>query len=177
MVIAAMQAWSSGSAERGPSMRTRRYSATIILVLLGTLILAACGSPSAAQPTPSGGQEATASSGAPSAASAQPSVATGGAPADTLRWSLEGISDLSSIDPAKPGDAPAITAINLIFGGLIRLNDKLEVEPDGASEWKVSQDGTTYTFTIRDGLKFADGTPVTAGDFVYSINRAPSPDT
>lgn len=158
-------------------MRTRRYSATIVLILLAALILAACGSPSAAQPTPSAGQEATASSGAPSAAPAQSTVATGGAPADTLRWSLEGISDLSSIDPAKPGDAPAITAINLIFGGLIRLNDKLEVEPDGASEWKVSQDGTTYTFTIRDGLKFADGTPVTAGDFVYSINRALSPDT
>ena len=94
-----------------------------------------------------------------------------------LRWSLEGVSDLSSIDPAKPGDAPTITAINLIFAGLIRLDEKLEVQPDGASGWQVSADGTTYTFTIRDGLVFADGAPVTAGDFVYAINRALAPET
>src|SRR5262249_12317471 len=106
-----------------------------------------------------------------------PAPAGDKAPADRLRWSLEGVSDLSSIDPAKPGDAPTITAINLIFSGLIRLDEKLEVQPDCASEWKVSDDGTTYTFTIRDGLMFADGTPVTAGDFVYAINRTLAPET
>ena len=70
----------------------------------------------------------------------------------------------------------AVTAL-LIFAGLIRLDEKLEVQPDAASSWQVSADGTTYTFTIRDGLVFADGAQVTAGDFVYSINRALSPDT
>jgi peptide/nickel transport system substrate-binding protein/oligopeptide transport system substrate-binding protein len=159
-------------------MRTRKCSALGALLLLASLLLAACGSQPggqatsapAATPAP---DQATAALG-PTAAS--PSTGDN-APADTLRWSLEGVSDLSSIDPAKPGDAPTITAINLIFGGLIRLDEKLEVQPDGASEWKVSADGTIYTFTIRDGLKFADGAPVTAGDFAYSINRALAPET
>jgi ABC-type oligopeptide transport system substrate-binding subunit len=94
-----------------------------------------------------------------------------------LRWSVEGLSDLTSLDPAKPGDAPNNNVITLIYAGLVRLNDKLEVVPDGASDWKVSGEGKIYTFTIREGLKFGDGTPVTAADFVYSINRALAPET
>jgi oligopeptide transport system substrate-binding protein len=106
---------------------------------------------------------------------AQPSAGSN-APADTLRWSVEGLSELTSLDPAKPGDAPNNAVINLIFSGLVRLNGKLEVQPDGASDWKVSNDGKTYTFTIREGLKFGDGTPVIADDFVFSFNRAMSPE-
>ncbi|HRC75349.1 MAG TPA: peptide ABC transporter substrate-binding protein, partial [Kouleothrix sp.] len=98
------------------------------------------------------------------------------APADTLRWPVEGLSELTTLDPAKPGDAPNNTVITLIFAGLVRLDPNLEVQPDGASSWKVSDDGTVYTFTIRDGLKFGDGSPVTANDFAYSINRALSPE-
>src|SRR5919205_814281 len=82
----------------------------------------------------------------------------------------------ASATNAPPSAAANNTVITLIFAGLVRLDDKLEVQPDGASGWKVSDDGATYTFTIRDGLKFGDGTPVTANDFVYSINRALSPD-
>ncbi len=99
------------------------------------------------------------------------------APADTLRWSLEGISDLAVIDPARPGGLPSVTVLSLVFGGLVRLDEQMEVQPDGASDWKVSDDGKIYTFTIRDGLTFADGTAVTAEDWVYSINRALAPET
>ena len=146
----------------------------IVLGLLTALILAACGSQAGEPASPA--TAAPVATTAPQPATAAPAPSGDNAPADTLRWSLEGVSDLSSIDPAKPGDAPTITAINLIFAGLIRLDEKLEVQPDGASEWQVSADGTTYTFTIRDGLVFADGTSVTAGDFVYAINRA-APET
>ncbi|MFL5805433.1 MAG: peptide ABC transporter substrate-binding protein [Roseiflexaceae bacterium] len=150
-------------------MRTHRFYVAGFIPLLLALILAACGSSTAVVPT------AVAPPTAAAPPTAQPSAGST-PPADTLRWSIEGLSDLTSLDPAKPGDAPNNTVINLIFGGLVRLNDKLEVQPDGASDWKVSADGKTYTFTIRDGLKFGDGTPVTAGDFVFSFNRAMSPD-
>ncbi|HEU4322380.1 MAG TPA: peptide ABC transporter substrate-binding protein [Roseiflexaceae bacterium] len=150
-------------------MRTRLPS--LATLLLAIVLLAACGNQSVATPTaPAAG--VTPVSGGPAAPAPR-----GDAPTDTLRWSLEGISDLSSIDPAKPGDAQAITVINSIFGGLVRLNDRLEVVPEGAASWQVSGDGTVYTFALRDGLSFADGTAVTAGDFVYSINRALSPET
>jgi peptide/nickel transport system substrate-binding protein/oligopeptide transport system substrate-binding protein len=70
-----------------------------------------------------------------------------------------------------------VTVLGLVFGGLVRLDEQMEVQPDGASDWNVSADGKVYTFTIRDGLMFADGTTVTADDWVYSINRALAPET
>ncbi|MBC8076128.1 MAG: peptide ABC transporter substrate-binding protein [Chloroflexales bacterium] len=98
-------------------------------------------------------------------------------PGGELRWSIEGVNDIASIDPANPGDAQSNTIINLIFGGLVRLDEALTVQPDGAEQWSVSADGTAYTFTIRNGLRFATGQVVTAADFAYAINRALSPAT
>ena len=146
-------------------MRPQQSSVRGIVGLLVVAVLTACGVLRSEVPTPI----AEAPSPAPIVAPAVPP------PANMLRWSIEGVADLTSIDPATPGDAAAITVINLVFGGLIRLDEQIEVQPDGAERWEVSADGTTYTFTIRAGLTFADGTPVTAGDFVYAINRALSP--
>jgi peptide/nickel transport system substrate-binding protein/oligopeptide transport system substrate-binding protein len=108
---------------------------------------------------------------------AGPQPARGGQPSGELRWSLEGISDLPSIDPARSGGSQANAVIGMVFGGLVRLDRELKVQPDGAESWTVSEEGTVYTFKIRSGLQFADGTPVTAGDFAYSINRALAPET
>lgn len=143
--------------------RVRRHALPLLLSTIA-LLLAACAGQAAAPAAP------TAAPTAPVAA------VQAAAPADELRWSLEGTPDLRSIDPAKPGDAPAVTVISQIFTGLVRLNERLEVEPDGAQDWEVSDDGTVYTFTIREGLTFADGTPVTAEDYVYSINRSLRPE-
>jgi peptide/nickel transport system substrate-binding protein/oligopeptide transport system substrate-binding protein len=93
-----------------------------------------------------------------------------------LRWSLEGISDLTALDPARPADHQSNTVINLVFAGLVRLDDRLQVQADGAERWEVSDDGRVYTFFLREGLAFGDGSPLTADDFVYSINRALSPE-
>jgi len=167
----------------------RRFSAIGIVCMLVALLGAACGAPSSQPPASATNAPPTAAVSQPTAApiagataapapqpTATAATSSGTAPTDTLRWPVEGLSELTSLDPAKPGDAPNNTVITLIFGGLVRLDDKLEVQPDGASGWKVSEDGATYTFSIRDGLKFGDGTPVTANDFVYSINRALSPE-
>jgi ABC-type transport system substrate-binding protein len=90
----------------------------------------------------------------------------------------EGVQDLHSVDldpPAENLGANAIFVISLVFGGLVRLDDRLAVAPDGASSWTLSKDKRTYTFHIRPGLRFADGTPVTADDFAWSLNRAFAP--
>jgi peptide/nickel transport system substrate-binding protein/oligopeptide transport system substrate-binding protein len=94
-----------------------------------------------------------------------------------LRWSLEGISELPSLDPARPQGIQSTTLINLVFAGLIRLDERLEVQPDGAESWETSADGTVFTFKLREDLQFGNGDPVTAADFVYSINRALQPET
>ena len=100
-----------------------------------------------------------------------------GAANGILRISDEGESDLPSIDPPAPqaGDAQSNLVERLIFGGLVRLDEHLKVQPDAAASWTVSNDGTVYTFTLQPGLKWGDGTPVTAADVVWSFNRAFSP--
>jgi oligopeptide transport system substrate-binding protein len=107
------------------------------------------------------------------------SVSTSGSPPpQILRMSDEGVQDLTNVDldpAAESLGANAIFVINLVLGGLVRLDSNLHVAPDGAKSWTVSKDGRTYTFHIRSGLKFADGTPVTASDFAYSLQRALSP--
>jgi len=94
-----------------------------------------------------------------------------------LRYADEGESDLPSIDPPNPsaGDAQSSIVEDLVFGGLVRLDQNLRVQSDAASSWTVSGDGKVYTFTLRPGLKWGDGTPVTAADVVWSFNRDFSP--
>ncbi len=110
---------------------------------------------------------------------AQPAATPPPAPVgnQVLIWSVDGVNELPGLDPANPQNAQSVLAINLIFGGLVKLDGQLNVVPDGAESWTTSQDGKTYTFKIRPGLKFADGTPVTAQTFADSINRALQPAT
>jgi ABC-type transport system substrate-binding protein len=65
----------------------------------------------------------------------------------------------------------------MLFAGLVRLNPELEIVPNLAESWEVNPDGTIYTFTLRDGLTFASGRPLTAADVVYSWERAADPET
>lgn len=97
-------------------------------------------------------------------------------PTGILRWSIEGVPDLPNFDPARISSQQSITVSQLIFAGLVRLDADLKVQPDGAERWQVSADGTTYTFRIRRNLRFGNGDPVTAHDFVYSFNRALDPE-
>src|SRR5215218_5232566 len=99
---------------------------------------------------------------------------TGGGP---IRWSLAGVTDLVSLDPAKASDLPGFTVIAVLYGGLVRLDGSLQVVPSLAEEWSVSEDSLTYTFTLRDGITFSDGTPVTADDVVWTFNHALDPTT
>jgi oligopeptide transport system substrate-binding protein len=94
-----------------------------------------------------------------------------------LRWSLEGINDLVSLDPAKASDSQGFTVIGLLYGGLVRLDGDLNVIPELAESWTVSEDGLVYTFTLREGAAFSDGSAVTASDVVWSLTHALDPAT
>ena len=80
-----------------------------------------------------------------------------------------------TLDPALATESGSAQYIRHIFGGLVRLDSALEPAEDLAT-WTVSEDGTTYIFTIKEGATFHDGSPVTAQDVVYSWERALSPD-
>ncbi len=90
---------------------------------------------------------------------------------------LAGISDIQTFDPALAYDSSSISAIQMVFTGLVQLNDKLQVSPQLADSWKVSDDGLTWTFHLKQHLKFSDGTPLTSHDVIYSIDRALQPAT
>ncbi len=94
-----------------------------------------------------------------------------------LRMSLAD-SDVTSFDPIVPFDNMSIWTMLHIYDQLVRVGkDGRSVDPDAADSWKVSQDGKTWTFHIRNGIKFSDGSPLTASDAVFSLKRAISKDS
>jgi len=86
-----------------------------------------------------------------------------------------GVADIATFDPGLSTDLPSIAAIDLVFTGLVQLDDNLKVQPQLAQSYDRSADGLTWTFHLRPNLKFSDGTPLTSADVAYSIDRALQP--
>lgn len=82
-----------------------------------------------------------------------------------------------TLDPAISADMSSHTYVMQIFSGLVRLDHELNVVPDIAESWEKSPDGKTYTFYLRQGVKFHNGGEVKAADFKYSWERACDPNT
>jgi len=88
------------------------------------------------------------------------------------------MSDPPSLDPAHSTDTTSGTVTALVFDGLVDLDPvSLEVVPAVAKSWDISEDGLTYTFHLRKGVKFHHGREVKADDFLYSFERTLHPET
>ena len=87
----------------------------------------------------------------------------------TLKVSLH--SDLKIIDPVWTTALISTHHGFMIYDTLFALDEKLAVRPQMVDAWSVSEDKLTWTFTLRDGLEWHDGTPVTAEDCVASLKR------
>ena len=85
--------------------------------------------------------------------------------------------NLKTIDPSVCTDSDGATFISQCFEGLMMPNENGDIVNGQAKSYHVSADGLTYTFTLRDNLKWSDGKPVTAHDFVYSWRRLVAPAT
>src|SRR5215217_5388019 len=91
--------------------------------------------------------------------------------------------NLTSMDPAFARNQNAIWMINQVFNGLVQIDSALNTIPCIAKTWKVSGDGLTYTFALRNDVYFHDhelfpngkGRKVIASDFVYSFYRLIDP--
>ena len=94
-------------------------------------------------------------------------------PADTL---VEGfaIDDIITMDPGEAFELSTAEVTSNTYDLLVRLdmNDTSKVVGDLAESWTVSDDGLTYTFKLKPGMKFASGNPITAEDVAYSFERA-----
>ena len=96
-------------------------------------------------------------------------------PRDVLKINLA--SEPAKVDPALNSSVDgACLAVNM-FEGLYTYDANGDLQPALAENTEVSEDGLTYTFTLRDGLKWSDGTDLTAKDFEYAWKRAAAPET
>lgn len=93
------------------------------------------------------------------------------------KYNLPLSSEPQSLDPAFITDIYAVTVANNLFDGLVEFDDDLNIVPAIAELWKISRDHKTYTFQLRQGIRFHNGREVIAEDFVFSISRILNPDT
>ena len=141
---------------------SRRNFLKVAGVGAAALGLAACGGSKSGSTATSG----TASS----AGSSTGSVSTAG-------FTVQYGSNPETLDPALNSAVDGGNTIITVFETLLIINENNEAVPGQAESWTTSEDGLTWTFTMRDGLKWSDGTDLNANDFEYSFKRMADPDT
>ncbi|WP_052888549.1 peptide ABC transporter substrate-binding protein [Thermogemmatispora carboxidivorans] len=136
------------------ALRKRTYPVGLALTLfsLFVFLLTACG----------GGTQTTSTQKAP-------------ASKQVLVYPEAGVNDIATFDPGLSTDLYSIQAIDMVFTGLVQLDNNLVIQPQLASSWQTSADGLTWTFHLKPNLRFSDGTPLTSADVAYSIDRALQP--
>lgn len=82
-----------------------------------------------------------------------------------------GAVDVNTLDPVLGTNQQAMLLIKMLYSGLVRLDKNLNVLPDQAT-WSISGDRKVYTFHLKSGLAFSDGTPITAYTYEYTLARA-----
>lgn len=140
-------------------------AAVLILVLAGVLIFAVSGG--------DGDKDSASGDETPSASETESAdIESGGEGELVIRG-----DDPLFLDPAVVQDSGSAAYLVEIFSGLVRLDKNLEIQPDLAESYEVSDDGKVYTFTLRRNATFHDGRPVLAQDVKYSMERALAPET
>src|SRR5918995_7461802 len=87
------------------------------------------------------------------------------------------ISQIVTLDPQQLSQGVVAGSIlPSIFSSLVQFDQELGLIPDLAETWEVSEDGTEYTFTLRSGLTFHNGDPLTSADIQYTYERTTNPD-
>lgn len=81
------------------------------------------------------------------------------------------VNNIISLDPAIQYDEVSAIAVHAMHDTLVGYKPTGALAPHLAERWEISADGLTYRFTLREGLAYADGTPIVAADFAYSLAR------
>jgi peptide/nickel transport system substrate-binding protein len=148
----------------------RAFAAACGLTALVLLLLTGCDLGAATTPTADStpaAERATSDSApgnAPASASPAPGVPQGGAL--TLRIAAD-VPDLKPWDLRSRAEEQVA---DLMYNGLVRLDDRLQPQPDLAENWETSPDGGLITFTIRSGMTWHDDRPLTSDDVLWTLN-------
>jgi len=176
---------------RRPNLRSG-FALTLLFALL-VPVLAACGSPAQqaaptsasapaaagptapapVQPTAALAEKPTEAAMPPTAVPAEKPTEVSGAASGILRIQQPTWPD--TLDPQDSSTANEIAIEILNYEGLTKFDKDLKTVPAAAEKWDVSEDGTEFTFHLRDGLKYSDGSPLKAQDFVDAVRRSLDP--
>lgn len=141
--------------------RTRLKQPVIysLFVLLVALLFQAC---AAASPLPETGPEAGPAAGSEAE----------GARQGVLRVAMQSIVQT---DPGLISSDSEVLVANAVYDYLVDVDAQNQIQPRLATDWQVSEDGLTYTFTLAEGVTFHDGSPFSAADVVWTFNRLRDP--
>jgi peptide/nickel transport system substrate-binding protein len=103
---------------------------------------------------------------------ARPAAAQAGG---ELSCGWAGVGEIRTLDPAQINQVLQFQVSSNVLSGLTHINAELVAEGDLAEDWTVSDDGTEYTFKLREGVTFHNGDPFTAEDVVFTYNRSKDP--
>ena len=149
-----------------------RWSSLLVAIVVGSLIVASAGV--AAQGTPEASPAATGGGGLATIPVAPGADQAGADPEAEVTLNLG--AEIDSGDPqAGVAFLNEIEISSKIFTPLLALTSENQVADAGATAMEVSEDGTVYTFTIREGMTYTDGVPVTAENYAWAIRRACDP--
>jgi peptide/nickel transport system substrate-binding protein len=93
----------------------------------------------------------------------------------TLEGGWSGVSEIRTLDPARIDQVEQFQITSNVLSGLTHINGEFVAQPDLAADWVVSDDGTEYTFNLREGVTFHNGDPFTADDVVFTYRRSKDP--
>jgi len=142
-------------------MKSNWSKMLFVLLLVFTVLLAGCNFGSSSEE--SDGDEKT-------------DATNDGAKSESV-LNLSLYNDIPDLNQILTTDGNSFNVLNNVMEGLFRQDEKHEPESAMAESYELSEDGLTYTFKLRDGIKWSNGDPVTASDFRYSWLRAMHPDT
>ncbi|MCF6462192.1 peptide ABC transporter substrate-binding protein [Clostridium sp. Cult1] len=139
---------------------SKKFLILMSVILVVAMLFTGCSSPADEADTPSDTSEET------------PAEETGGK--KILRSNNS--SEPGSLDPALAQGTHESWVLENVFEGLMTFDEKGELVPGMAESYEISDDELTYTFTLRDGVKWSNGDPVTAEDFEFTWKRALDPE-
>src|SRR5690554_3605209 len=154
----------------------RKLSVLLSLLVLASLVLAACGgaAPATEAPPPAQTQPPAQEPEEPSTEPEEPAAPAGDfSSSDPNTYFRPSFGEPETLDPALDYETAGGEVISNIYETLVTYNRNSAEEfvPQLASEWTVSDDGTVYTFTIREGVTFHEGGELTPSDVAYTFQR------
>jgi peptide/nickel transport system substrate-binding protein len=168
----------------GGKMSRKKISRFLFVFLAAVLLLAAC-SPQPAVEAPATEEQPAAEDTAPAASSpteaptaaptAEPTAEPVSLVGGTLVWVLS--AEPITLDWHKADFMQEYTIDTYMSAALLALSPDMEIVPWLAESYTISDDGLVYDFTLRQDVKFSDGTPLTANEYAWSFNRSIDPET